>query len=117
MEVGAAIVEVFKGSPWRVALIASSGWSHAFLTKKHNLLYPDVEQDQRLYSALATGDYDFWRSVEIEQVEDRGEQEVLNWWVLMGAMEALGHKEPDYHGFVESYIFNSNKCFAAWRPR
>jgi hypothetical protein len=117
MEVGAAIVEVFKDSPWRVALIASSGWSHAFLTKKHNLLYPDVEQDQRLYSALATGDYDFWRSVEIEQVEDRGEQEVLNWWVLMGAMEALGHKEPDYHGFVESYIFNSNKCFAAWRPR
>ena len=117
MEVGAAIVDVFRESPWRVALVASSGWSHAFLTNKHHFLYPDVEQDRRLYEALSTGNFDYWRSVTIEQVEDSGEQEVLNWWVLMGAMEALGHKDPDYHGYVESYIFNSNKCFASWRPK
>jgi hypothetical protein len=35
----------------------------------------------------------------------------------MGAMEELGHKGPDYHGYVESYVMNSNKCFAAYNPR
>jgi len=117
MEVGAALVDTFKNSPWRIAVVASSGWSHAFLTDKHHMLYPDVEQDRKLYNALTRGDFDFWRNVSVEQVEDSGDQEVLNWWVLMGAMEALGNKEPDYDGYVESYIFNSNKCFAAWRPK
>jgi len=117
MQVGAAIVDSFANSPWKVALVASSGWSHAFLTNKHELLYPDVDRDRSLYEALAKGDFDFWRKTSVDQVEDAGDQEVLNWWVLMGAMERLGHKEPDYHGYVETYIFNSNKCFAAWRPR
>jgi len=116
MEVGAAIADVLENSPWRVAMVASSGWSHAFLTDKHHMLYPDVEQDARLYDALTKGDYDFWRQVSVAQVEDSGDQEVLNWWVLMGAMERLGRKEPNYSGYVESYIFNSNKAFASWRP-
>ena len=51
------------------------------------------------------------------EVVDRGQQEVLNWWCLMGAMEELGNKEPAYHGYVESYVMNSNKCFAAYPPR
>jgi hypothetical protein len=117
MEMGAATVRVLKRSPWRVAVIASSSWSHAFLTPKHYFMYPDVENDRKLYDTLAAGDYDYWRSVKGTEVEDRGEQEVLNWWALMGAMEELGHKQPSYHGYVESYVMNSNKCFAAWDPR
>src|SRR5437762_271952 len=58
MEVGAAIADVFSNSPWRVAMVASSGWSHAFLTDKHHMLYPDIEQDARLYDALTKGDFD-----------------------------------------------------------
>ncbi len=116
MTLGAALADICRESPWKVALVASSGWSHAFLTKKHNLLYPDVDQDRRLYEALAAGDFDFWRSVTTPEVEDSGDQEALNWWVLMGAMEALGLKTPDYRGYLESYVFNSNKCFAVWKP-
>ena len=43
MQVGAAAAQALKDSPWRVALIASSSWSHAFLTEKHWWLYPDIE--------------------------------------------------------------------------
>ena len=50
-----------RESPWRVALIASSSWSHAFLTDKNHQLYPDIEADRRLYEALRVGDYDTWR--------------------------------------------------------
>src|SRR5918911_5314390 len=42
-DLGAACARVVEKSPWRVALIASSSWSHAFLTPKHSLLYPDIE--------------------------------------------------------------------------
>ena len=33
-------------SPWRVALIASSSWSHSFLVAKNALMFRDVESDR-----------------------------------------------------------------------
>ena len=80
-------------------------------------MYPDVENDRKLYDALVAGDFDTWRKVTEAEVVDRGQQEVLNWWVLMGAMEALGLKTPDYQGYVQSYVMNSNKAFAVYNPR
>jgi len=117
MEVGAAVVRVLKNSPWRVAIVASSSWSHAFLTAKHFFVYPDVESDRKLYDALLRGDYAYWRGVSNEEVDACGQQEVRNWWCLVGAMEELGHSTPAHHAFVESYIMNSSKCFAVWEPR
>ena len=40
MEVGATVARVLQDSPYRVALVASSSWSHAFLTAKNNYLWP-----------------------------------------------------------------------------
>ena len=60
---GAATVRALKDSPWRVALIASSSWSHAFLTKKNNLLWADMESDRARYEELREGDYAAWRKV------------------------------------------------------
>lgn len=115
MEVGAATARVMRDSPWRTALIASSSWSHAFLTDKHYQLYPDTEADRRLYEALRAGDYDTWRRTSLAAIEASGQQELLNWFMLVGAMEALGRK-PDECDFVESWAFNSNKCFAVFKP-
>jgi hypothetical protein len=115
MEVGAATARVLRESPWRVALIASSSWSHAFLTDKNRQLYPDIPADRRLYEALRAGDYGTWRNLPLSAIEDSGQQEMLNWHMLAGAMEALGRK-PDHCVFVETWAFNSNKCFAAFRP-
>ncbi len=42
MEVGAATARVLQASPWRVAMIASSSWSHAFLTEKTWWVHPDM---------------------------------------------------------------------------
>ena len=97
-----------------MALIASSSWSHAFLTYKHHLLYPDVPADRALYEALRTGDYATWRETPLPAIEDSGQQEMLNWMCLAGAMAELGRR-PDDSTFVESWIFNSNKVFATFR--
>ena len=112
-DLGRASARALAASPWRVALIASSSWSHAFLTPKHHLLYPDVASDRAMYDSLAAGDYEAWRKTPLAALEDSGQQEMLNWMCLAGAMSELGHKPKDTE-FVQSYIFNSSKCFASF---
>jgi hypothetical protein len=102
-------------SPWRVALVASASWSHAFLTRKNSFLYPDTDADRRLFDALEAGDYDAWRAVTLREIEDSGQHEMLNWFCLMGAMAELGRK-PHSAAFFEANIMNSNKVVATFSP-
>jgi len=97
-DLGAAIARAFADSPWRVALIASSSWSHSFLTSKTHYFHPDVERDHEMYDALKSGNY-----------------ELLNWFGLAGAMNEL-KRLPQESTFVESWLCNSDKVFAVWRP-
>ena len=53
MEAGAATVRALQDTPWRVAMIASSSWSHAFLTEKTYWLHPDMEADRAGLSSSA----------------------------------------------------------------
>jgi hypothetical protein len=61
-------------------------------------------------------DYWHWREVSLRDVEDAGQQEVLNWWPLLGAMEAIGAK-LEWSEFTETHVFNSNKVFAVFEAR
>src|SRR6516162_4979808 len=56
-----------------------------------------------------------WRERPLSAIEDSGQQEVLNWMCLMGGMNELGRR-PSETSYVESWIFNSNKCFAVYQP-
>jgi Catalytic LigB subunit of aromatic ring-opening dioxygenase len=114
-DLGAACARSLANSPWRVALLASSSWSHAFMTRKHSFLYPDTEADRTLFEALKARDYGKWRCTTLAQIEDSGQQELLNWFCLIGAMAEL-KRSPDYASFVETNIMNSNKVIAVYRP-
>src|SRR4029078_6615463 len=103
-----------------VALLASSGWSHAFLTRKNHYLYPDTPADRAMYDHLRTGDYNAWRNHSREAGEDSGQQEILNWMCLVGALSVLDRK-PRETGFVATWIFKSSKAILiappGWRTR
>ena len=114
MQAGAAAAQTLRESPWRVALIASSSWSHAFLTPKHWWLYPDIESDRSRFAELKAGDYQAWAGVSTAQIEDAGQQELLNWACLVGAVDALGYR-AEIVDWYETYIFNSTKCLAVFR--
>jgi hypothetical protein len=114
-ELGAATARIFSASPWRVALLASSGWSHAFLTEKNNFLFPDTPADRGLFEALRSGDYESWRNYPASAVEESGQQELLNWMCLAGALAELKRKPAEVE-FVDTWIFNSSKCFLAAPP-
>lgn len=114
-DMGRSIGRAMAESPWRAALIASSSWSHNFLTARYHYFHPDVETDKKYYEALVKGDYDFWRRTPLEEIELAGHNELLNWYGLVGAMAELGRK-PDEARFVESWLCNSDKVFAVFRP-
>ncbi len=113
MDFGAAIAAAMHESPWRTAIMASSSWSHAFLTDHTWRLFPDQAADQRLYEALVAGDYPTWRSQRTSDLERAGQQEMLNWFCLLGGMEHFGVK-PEWATFASTHVFNSNKVFAIY---
>ena len=75
---------------------------------------PDVASDRARFDELASGNFARWRNLTTEQIEDAGQQEFLNWVCLAGAMDALDRK-AEILDYVESYLFNSDKCFALFQ--
>ena len=114
-DLGRAVARILRASPWRVVLMGSSSWSHAFLTEKNHWLYPDVASDRKRLEELREGRHQAWRDLSLAEIEDAGEQELLNWVCLAGAMSELDYR-VHIIDYVESYVFNSNKCFAIFRP-
>ncbi len=115
LQVGAATANALAESPWRIALVASSSWSHAFLTAKNSWLWPDIESDRARFEELRNGDYQAWGQVSTSMIEEAGQQELLNWACLLGAMQQLDCK-PEVIDYIETYVFNSNKCIAVFKP-
>ena len=85
----------------------------AFLVAKHHWLYPDIEADREHIEDLRAGRHGRWDQLTNAQLDDAGDQEFWNWICLSGAMEGYKAEIVDY---METYIFNSNKCFAVFRP-
>ncbi|MCW2816065.1 MAG: extradiol ring-cleavage dioxygenase [Nocardioides sp.] len=113
-ELGRAVARSVAASGKRVALVASSSWSHAFLYDEGWHLRPDTEADQRLYDAMLAGDYDTWNARTSKEIVHSGQHEMLNWFCLLGAMDELG-LELQWSDWVVTEIFNSNKAFAVFR--
>src|SRR5262249_48040060 len=115
-ELGRAVGRVVRDSSWRLAIVGSSSWSHAFLTAKNGWGFPDVESDRARFEGLRCGNCTAWRDLGLDQIEDAGENELLNWIPLAGAMHEL-HQMPSYCEFIESYLMNSCKCVAIFPPK
>jgi len=108
--------------PWRcmevgkaVAEIASSSWSHCFLSPTNGYLWPDHAADRVMFDALRDRDYGFWRQRPRAAMEQAGQHEMLNWMALLGAMETL-EQPPVVHDYVETHLFLSEKCFVSYAP-
>jgi len=114
-DLGAAVARILRRSPWRVALVASSSWSHATLTRKNDYIYPDHDSDRARLNALKDGTFATWRDLDRASIEDAGQEEILNWVCLAGAMSETG-QSPRIIDYVESWVLNSNKCFAVFPP-
>lgn len=107
------IAEGVHESDLRIALVASSSWSHAFLCDKTWRLRPDTPADRSIYEDMVEGAYERLRARPLVELEESGQQEVLNWYVLFGAMQHLD-RTPKWSTLIETNVFNSNKAFAIY---
>jgi len=115
-EVGRITARILADSPWRVVVYASGGWSHGFLVEKHHCLWPDVESDRLRAQQIRDGREAEWKELTVAQIEDAGQQELMTWICVAGAMHELGQK-GDVIDYVETAgVFNSGKCLAVWKP-
>jgi len=108
---GAAVARALEAGDLRVALVASSSWSHAFLCDRTWHVRPDTVADRRLYDALAVEDWAAWQKETIGDIVEAGQHEMLNWFCLAGAVAEL-RLPLRWSTFVATDVFNSNKCFA-----
>lgn len=108
-DVGRALRRVLDERKERFVVIASSGWSHAFLTAKHHWLYPDRVFDLARVEELRGGRQAAWADLTNDAVDDAGSQEFRNWICLAGVVPERQARVIDY---LETWIFNSQKCFA-----
>jgi hypothetical protein len=110
---GRAVAQAFGDTDLRVALVASSSWSHAFLTDKTWHITPDTDADRRLYQLFVDRDYEKWQATASRDIVDSGQHEMLNWFCLTGAVDELG-LELSWSELITTDVFNSNKCFAVF---
>jgi hypothetical protein len=115
-EVGQITARILKDSPWRVVMYASGGWSHGFLVEKNHCLWPDVVTDRLRAQQIREGRDAEWKNITVSEIEDAGQQELMTWICVAGAMHELGQK-GDVIDYVETAgVFNSGKCLAVWKP-
>jgi hypothetical protein len=113
-QVGRAVGRAFKDRDVRVAFVASSSWSHAFLADRLWHIRPDTDADMRIYKALLEDDFDMMRNYTSTEVVDAGQHEILNWFCMLGAVEELGLRR-EWSELVVTDVFNSNKAFAVYK--
>ena len=111
-DIGKEVGRIIEESPYRAVVVGSSSWSHASLTAKNDFLWPDVETDRKRLKELESGQFNKWRDLTPEEIDDSGQHEILNWVALAGAMEG---RKADILVFADCYIFNSEKCVALFR--
>jgi hypothetical protein len=111
---GAACARIIAETGLRVAVVASSSWSHGFLTRKNHFLFPDVAADEAAYERFREGRFGELRGMSRDAIEQSGQPEILNWLCLAGAAAELG-LEVAWSDLVTTRIYNSNKCFAVLR--
>lgn len=98
---GAAIAEIVRERPERVAILASGGMSHYPGTTK----YPNPEYgfDAWAIERMEEGDLDALLDLTLDQLDEVGNGEMLTWFVLFGAIgnqraKLLSYQPIWHHG-------------------
>lgn len=108
-DLGRATARVFKSSPWRVALVAGTSWSHTNNTdRSKEWVHPDHTADLERYQQWENNKFSDWGSNwTFDQMEEHGQWEHLCWIMLAGAMTEIGAKIV--HSDIEiNYVYNDN---------
>jgi hypothetical protein len=105
---GREIVRAFRPSPWRVALVGVTAWSHANDSGwEYERLHQDIDADRRRFEQWRNNQFDQWGdNWNFEEMEEHAQWELLISIILAGAMTELGAK-VQYADMTAHWILNS----------
>ena len=70
----------------RVAVVASSSWSHSFLAHKFQCREIDTETDRKYLEWVRNGEGSKLAEVAPEDLQQSGDHEILNWIIALGVL-------------------------------
>ena len=110
-ELGRAIGRFLGSRAERVAVVASSSWSHCFLTHKLDLRAFDVEFDRGNLELLRQGQGSKLANLSPEEIQQSGDHEFLNWIIAAGV---VGDRPAQIVDTIDAQSQVSFKVFAIW---
>lgn len=118
LNLGGEIARAFKASPWRVALVAGTAWSHANDSGwEFERLHQDIEADARRFEEWKNNTFDTWAdSFTFEEMEQHAQWELLVSMILGGAMKEIGSKVT-YADMQAHWILNSTWVTTIFEPK
>jgi hypothetical protein len=108
---GQAMRAFLDGRRERVAVVASSSWSHSFLTHRLRCSAFDVEFDRRNLERICQGRGSELATLTPEEIYLSGDHEFLNWIIALGV---IGDKPAEIVDVLDAQSQISFKVFAIW---
>ena len=108
---GQAIRRFVDGRRERFAVVASSSWSHSFLTHRFQCSAFDTEFDRRNLDLLRQGRGSQLGALTPEEIYLSGDHEFLNWIVALGI---IGDRPAEIVDALDGQSQISFKVFALW---
>jgi len=113
---GSEIAKVVRSRNERVAILASGGMSHYPGTWKYP--HPNFDFDRWLITELEAGNVDALLDLNVEQLDEVGNTELLNWSIMFGAIgrkagELLRYTPTWHHGHAMMRFIPSGSATAS----
>jgi Catalytic LigB subunit of aromatic ring-opening dioxygenase len=110
-EVGRAMRRFLDTRSERVAVVASSSWSHSFLAHKFQCCAIDLESDRRNLELVRCGKGSALAELTPEEIHESGDHELLNWIIALGI---LGDRPAEIIDVRESHTQLAFRVTALW---
>jgi aromatic ring-opening dioxygenase catalytic subunit (LigB family) len=95
----------------RVAVVASSSWSHSFLAHKFQCRAIDLEFDRRTLDWVKRGEGHKVATLSAEAIQQAGDHELLNWIIALGI---IGDRPAEIVDVRESHTQLAFRVAAIW---
>ncbi len=110
-QLGREIRSFLDGRTEKVAVVASSSWSHSFLAHKFQCREFDIEFDRRNLELLRKGEGSRLAELTPEEIQQSGDHEILNWIIALGI---LGDRPAEIVDVRESQTQLAFRVAAVW---
>lgn len=110
-QMGQAIRRFLDTRSERIAVVASSSWSHSFLAHKYQCREIDIETDRKYLDWVKQGQGSRLAQVSPDELQQSGDHEILNWIITLGI---VGDRPAEIVDVLETHTQIAYRVAAVW---